>query len=126
MKGFKLELSNGSQLICRKILFATGSNSKTYSLLEKLGHTIDPLVPSLFTFNIPNSPLLELAGIACKKALVRLPEIGKEETGALLLTHWGLSGPAVLKLSAWGARELQALAYYTKAVINWLPELSGE
>jgi hypothetical protein len=124
--GFRLGLSNGNTLNCRKILFATGSNAKAYSMLEKLGHTIEPLVPSLFTFNIPLSPLLDLAGISCKKALVRLPEIGKEQIGPVLLTHWGLSGPAVLKLSAWGARDLHACAYQTQVVINWLPELTEE
>lgn len=120
--GFKLEISNGDNLLCQKLLFATGSNSKAYAIVEKLGHSITPLVPSLFTFNIPDSPLLELAGISCPKVQVRLTEIGKEQIGPVLLTHWGLSGPAVLKLSAWGARELHASGYCTKAVLNWLPD----
>lgn len=126
VEGFNLELSNGSTLHCQKILFATGSNSKTYAILEKLGHKIDPLVPSLFTFNVPSSPLLDLAGIACSKVLVHLPGLGKEQIGPVLLTHWGLSGPAVLKLSAWGARELHACNYNTTAVINWVPDYSEE
>lgn len=124
--GFSLELTNGQSMKCDRLLLATGSTSKIYPLLEQLGHTIIPLVPSLFTFNIPQSPFLDLAGVAVTPVLVQLPQIGFEQTGPLLLTHWGLSGPGVLKLSAWGARELHALDYQTQVVLNWLPALSEE
>lgn len=124
--GFILELTNGQQLECDRLLMATGSAPKIYPLMEKLGHTIIPLVPSLFTFNLPHSPFLDLAGIAVSPASVRLPDIGLEQIGPLLLTHWGISGPAVLKLSSWAARELHALDYQTQVVINWLPLFSEE
>lgn len=123
-KGFRLSLTNGSQLDCQRLLFATGSHPKTYELLERLGHRIVPLVPSLFTFNIPTSPLHELTGISCPQVKVYLPQINKEQTGPLLITHWGISGPAVLKLSAWAARELHALDYNIEVVLDWLPQLS--
>lgn len=124
--GFHIELSNGTSLECDRLLMATGSTSKIYPLLEELGHTVVPLVPSLFTFNIPDSPLLDLAGIAISPVEVTLPQLGFEQTGPLLLTHWGLSGPAVLKLSAWAARELHAADYQTRIVINWVPLLTEE
>ena len=72
-----------------------------------LGHQLESPVPSLFTFNIPDPRLQDLAGISVDHVRLRLPDAGKslkEQTGPLLITHWGLSGPAVLKLSAWGAR----------------------
>ncbi len=122
--GFELSLSDGTVLTCHRLLVASGSTPKMYPLLEKLGHTIVPLVPSLFTFNIPDSPFLELAGISVPQAKVTLPHLSQEQTGPLLITHWGFSGPAVLKLSAWAARELHQLNYKTEVKINWLPSLS--
>lgn len=121
---FNLELTNGQSLKCNRLLIATGSAPKIYPLLEKLGHTIVPLVPSLFTFNIPNSPFLDLSGVSLSSVSVRLPQWGLEQKGPLLFTHWGLSGPAVLKLSAWGAREMHAVDYHTQVIINWIPDLS--
>lgn len=124
--GFLLTFSNGQQSECDRLLMATGSTSKIYPLLEQLGHTVIPLVPSLFTFNLPQSPLLDLAGVAVSPVSVQLPQLGFEQTGPLLLTHWGISGPAVLKLSAWAARELHAMDYHTQVRLNWLPALSEE
>lgn len=121
--GFCLHLSNGSSLNSDRLLIATGSASKIYGLVEQLGHSCVPLVPSLFTFNTPQSPFLALAGISVLRAKVSLPELNQSHTGPLLITHWGFSGPAVLKLSAWAARELHAKDYQAKLVINWLPEL---
>lgn len=123
-KGFILELTNGKELQCDRLLIATGSAPKIYPLLEKLGHSVVPLVPSLFTFNIPDSPFLELSGVAVPAVLVRLPQWGFEQKGSLLFTHWGLSGPAVLKLSAWAAREMHEVDYHTQVVINWIPNLN--
>lgn len=125
-KGFRLDLSSGEQLECDRLLMATGSTGKIYPLLESLGHQIVPLVPSLFTFNIPSSPFLDLSGIAVTPTSVQLPKLGFEQTGPLLLTHWGISGPAVLKLSAWAARELHAVDYRTSVIINWLPEIKED
>lgn len=121
-QGFKLSLTQGTTLSCDSLLIATGSTPKMYGQLEQLGHTIIPLVPSLFTFNIPDSPFLELAGVSVPFARVTLPELSQEQSGPLLITHWGFSGPAVLKLSAWAARELHKLDYRTQVKIDWFPE----
>lgn len=125
-EGFLLTLTTEETLTCDRLLMATGSNSKVYSLLQNLGHTCVPLVPSLFTFNVPDSPLLDLAGISVPEVHLKIPQVGLEQTGPLLITHWGFSGPAVLKLSAWGARLLHDLNYQTSFVINWLPAYAEE
>lgn len=118
--GFNLELTQDRSLRCDCLLIATGSAPPIFPLLEKLRHTIVPLVPSLFTFNIPDSPFLDLSGVSVPSALIRLPQWGLEQKGPLLFTHWGLSGPAVLKLSAWGAREMHSVHYQTQVIINWI------
>lgn len=125
-EGFHLTLSNGETLDCHYLLVASGSSPKVSTWLEKLGHTTEPPVPSLFTFNIPNSPLHELPGISVPKAKLSLDECGLQQTGPLLITHWGFSGPAVLKLSAWGARILHEKKYQTTLRINWLPDISSD
>lgn len=125
-KGFKLELTTNEDLFCDRLLMATGSSPKIYPLLEALGHTVVPLVPSLFTFNVPDSPLLDLAGVSVPQARVKIKETELEQTGPLLITHWGFSGPAVLKLSAWGARILHHLDYKATFLINWLPTESED
>ncbi len=111
-----------------KIVIATGSNPKIWQLLEGLGHTIVPTVPSLFTFNIKDSRIMDLSGIATNARIKVLKE-GKgilESEGPLLITHWGMSGPAILKLSAWGARLLEPLKYHFNIEVNWLNNLSEE
>lgn len=123
--GFSISLSNEKTVLCDRLLIATGSNSKTYAWLEALGHTIQPPVPSLFTFNVPSSTLVELAGISVPKVHLRIAETALEQTGPLLITHWGFSGPAVLKLSAWGARILHDRDYKATLHINWLPDMNG-
>jgi predicted Rossmann fold flavoprotein len=123
-KGFLLTLAE-EQIACDKLLIATGSQGKMYEILQKLGHRIVSPVPSLFTFNIPGSALLEIPGISVSKVELQL-ENGLKQTGPLLLTHWGFSGPAVLKLSAFGARFLQEKNYQTNVLINWLPEESEQ
>ena len=85
-----------------------------------LGHTIEPPVPSLFTFNVEDSGLRALAGIAVPDAEVEAPVAKLKQSGPLLITHWGLSGPAVLKLSAWGARVLAGLDYQFELKVRWL------
>lgn len=120
---FQLKLSNDEVLLCDRLLVATGSSHKTHAWLQNLGHTIVPPVPSLFTFNIPNSPMLELAGTSVTKVRVSIEGTGLEQTGPLLLTHWGFSGPAILKLSAWGARILHEMNYRAILRVNWLPDL---
>lgn len=107
-----------------KILVATGSNPKIWNLLEKLGHSIVPGVPSLFTFNITDKRIKDLPGIATF-ATVKIRKDKLETEGPLLITHWGMSGPAILKLSAWGARELSTKKNF-EIEVNWVPSLSWE
>ncbi|GAA4312682.1 NAD(P)/FAD-dependent oxidoreductase [Pontixanthobacter gangjinensis] len=104
----------------QKVMLATGSNSKIWKMLERMGHSIVPAVPSLFTFNIQDKRIKDLAGIA-SDAEVRILDQNLESSGPLLITHWGMSGPAILKLSAWGARELNQLDYKFSISVNWLP-----
>ncbi|MDA7824635.1 NAD(P)/FAD-dependent oxidoreductase [Flavobacteriaceae bacterium] len=108
----------------KKIVIATGSNVKIWKLLTKLGHTTLPPIPSLFTFNIKDSRIKDLPGIATKASVSILYKNHKtnlESEGPLLITHWGLSGPAILKLSAWGAIDLYHLNYHFKIKVNWIP-----
>lgn len=121
-----IQLTGGKNVTCDRLLIATGSAGKIYPLLESLGHTTIPLVPSLFTFNLPTSPFLDLAGISVSQVSASLPQLGFTQKGPLLLTHWGFSGPAILKLSAWAARELHAAEYKTDVCIDWLPAFSKE
>ena len=121
--GFILTLSTGELLKCARLLVATGSSPKVSTWLQQLGHTLHPPVPSLFTFNTPHSPLNALAGISVPQVSLSLEGFSREQTGPLLITHWGLSGPAVLKLSAWAARFLHDTHYRAFLKINWLPEL---
>src|SRR5690606_24530485 len=107
-----------------KILVATGSNPKMWNLLEGLGHAVVPGVPSLFTFNITDDRIKDLPGVATN-AVVRVKGEKLETSGPLLITHWGMSGPAILKLSAWGARELSDKKNF-EIEVNWLPEFSEE
>ncbi len=121
--GFNLKLSDDSDLPCDRLLVAAGSSPKAWEWLKTLGHTIVPPVPSLFTFNTPSSPLLALAGISVPVARVKIKDSPFEQVGPLLLTHWGFSGPAVLKLSAWGARFLHEKQYKAILQVDWLPEI---
>ena len=122
---FIIELKNGDFFRSDRALLATGSQRLSYQWLTQLGHKIIPPIPSLFTFNIQDERLAELAGITVENVAVKLETKGKDnyqQTGQLLITHWGLSGPAVLKLSAYGARVLHDQNYQMGLIINWLPE----
>lgn len=119
--GENWELKTGvDEYKCKKLMLATGSNSKVWNMLEEMGHSIIPAVPSLFTFNIQDARIKDLAGVA-SPAGVRITGKDLEATGPLLITHWGMSGPAILKLSAWGARMLNELDYKFSIEVNWLP-----
>ncbi len=118
---------------CSKLVVATGSSKKSWKMLDTLGHTIIPSVPSLFTFNIKDRLIQNLPGVSTPAEVrIRITSgngnSGKSKlqnfvsSGPLLITHWGLSGPAILKLSAWAARELNACAYDFKILVNWLPD----
>ena len=122
---FEILLKSGEMLRCDKLLLATGSNPVGYRIAKKFGHQIEPTVPSLFTFNILDKELRQLAGVSVNPVQIRLSVPGKpqlEQTGPLLITHWGLSGPCVLKLSAWGARTFHESRYKGTVTINWLPD----
>lgn len=111
-----------------KVVVATGSNPKIWKLLEGLGHTIVPPVPSLFTFNIKDERITNLQGISTN-ATVRIlsnTRIPPSKARGLLITHWGMSGPAILRLSAWGARLLESLNYHFRIEVNWLNDVSEE
>ncbi|WNZ22855.1 NAD(P)/FAD-dependent oxidoreductase [Leptolyngbya sp. NK1-12] len=128
-KGFAVQLKSGQMLTADRLLLATGSSSKGYELAKSLGHSIEPPVPSLFTFTIPDPDLRALAGVAVESVQVRLRFPNQkplEQTGALLITHWGFSGPAILKLSAWGARVLYNQRYQVTLQVNWLPHYQYE
>lgn len=122
---FRVTATRGTTFDVNNVLVATGS-SKTYHWVEQFGHSIIPPVPSLFTFNVPSSPLSDLSGIAVEDALLKIEGTPLEQRGPLLITHWGFSGPAVLKLSAWGARQLHDKGYRATLTINWLPNLKME
>lgn len=124
--GFLIRFENQEPLECRCLLLATGGSPQGHAFAHHLGHSIIPLVPSLFTFNIPSSPLLDLSGICLEDALIALKGSSLKQRGPLLLTHWGLSGPAALKLSAWAARELHAKQYKADLLVNWLPTFSKQ
>jgi predicted Rossmann fold flavoprotein len=125
---FKLTLLDESEIVCDRVLIASGGNPNkaSYEWLQIDKHSIISPVPSLFTFNTPLSPYLELAGISLQQCLVKVAGTKLQQTGPVLFTHWGLSGPAILKLSAWGARELHALSYKFTLLINWLPDYNEE
>ncbi len=122
--GFKLMLSTGETVPCDALLLATGGcrAAAAGSLAAVLGHTIEPPVPSLFTFHIADKRLEGLSGLAVERATVSTAGTKLKETGPALITHWGLSGPAILRLSAWGARELAAKNYQFPLRVNWLPD----
>lgn len=121
---FTLTLSNGETLRCDRLLLATGGcrTPALGQLATALGHTLEPPVPSLFTFHIATPWLRELAGVSLESVEAAVPGTGLRERGALLVTHWGLSGPVILRLSAWGARALHDLEYRFPLHVNWLPE----
>jgi predicted Rossmann fold flavoprotein len=117
-----------TRLSCDKLLLATGGcrTPALGQLAVSLGHTLEPPVPSLFTFHIETLWLRELAGVSLENIEATIPETKLCERGALLITHWGLSGPVILRLSAWGARKLHEKNYRFKLQINWLPHWNEE
>ena len=122
---FMLKLRSGEDLLADRLLLATGSNPQGYRLAQSLGHSIEPPVPSLFTLTIADTQLRELAGVSVPLTQIKLllpDEKPLEQTGPLLITHWGMSGPAILKLSAWGARLLHKAQYRADLQVNWLPQ----
>jgi len=116
---WELELSEGQRLRCDAVLLTTGSSEQVWQMLEKLGHTIVPPVPSLFTFNCRDPRIETLPGLVAPSAEVCIEGTSFSATGPVLITHWGFSGPGILKLSAWAARELASVGYRFHIRINW-------
>lgn len=127
-KGFELTTASGNIIECDKVLIAAGGSpkEKSYDWLKELGHTIQSPVPSLFTFNVKGNEITSLMGVSVNPVQVKIAGTKLMETGPVLITHWGFSGPAVLKLSAWGARALADKNYQFLFMINWIPEYNQE
>ena len=117
--------TNHDTYSCQKLIMTTGSNPKIWELLNEIGHTIVPPVPSLFTFNIKDKRIKDLMGVSAL-ASVKVLDSKLSASGPLLITHWGMSGPGILRLSAWGARELADKKYQFAIQINWLNDLTLE
>lgn len=118
-----LHFANG-EVIVDQVIITTGGSPKLkgFDWLSQLGHTIIPPVPSLFTFNMPNEPIRQLMGLVAEKAKVRILGTNIKTEGPLLITHWGMSGPAILKASSFGARTLADLNYSFTVQIQWLSQ----
>lgn len=121
-EGFILQTADGRTIETDYVCVAAGGYPKSaqFEWLQQLGHTIETPVPSLFTFNIPGNPITSLMGVSVENATVKVAGSKLEQAGPLLITHWGLSGPAVLRTSAWGARELAEKNYDFTILVNWL------
>ncbi len=124
--GWVLAFADGFTYQADKILIAVGGFPKPdqYGWIEALGHTVQPPVPSLFTFNMPKHPITGLMGVSVPCATIKIAGTKISQQGALLITHWGMSGPAVLKTSAVGARELADRDYNFQVVVNWLHDVT--
>jgi predicted Rossmann fold flavoprotein len=125
---FVLELSGSRLLTSDYVCIACGGYPKLsmFQWLLNIGHSIDNPVPSLFTFNLPKHPITELMGVSVEKTRIKIEGTKLIEEGPALITHWGVSGPAILRLSAWGARELSVKNYEFKAHINWLSDYNEQ
>ena len=120
--GFSILTNNQELILCSKIIIAAGGSAKDagYNFIQQIGHKIIPPVPSLFTFNIPNNSIRELMGISVEQVLVTIQGTSIQTKGPLLITHWGFSGPAILKASAWAARQLADCQYNFTVNVNWM------
>ncbi len=121
-KSWRVVCQKGEIFEADKLMIASGSNHRIWNLLGELGHEIVPPAPSLFTFNIKDSRIQGLPGVSVPLAEINLPSLKLKTDGPLLITHWGLSGPAILKLSAWGARALADCKYEFEILVNWIAE----
>jgi predicted Rossmann fold flavoprotein len=123
-KRFSLELKNGQLMEADYVVVATGGlhHLAGYEWMAELGHPVEKTVPSLFTINLPKHPISGLMGVSVSDAIVSIPGTKFSERGPVLITHWGLSGPAVLRLSAWAAFDLEERKYDCEIRVNWLPD----
>lgn len=124
---FKLNFNDNQIIQADKVIMTIGGQPKLNGLefLKGVGHSIEFPVPSLFTFNMPNEPITKLMGIVVENAIVKIQSTKLIDKGPLLVTHWGMSGPAILKLSAWGARILEEQNYKFKIQVNWINETNS-
>ena len=118
--GWVVRTQNGDEYTAEKLMIASGSSPRFWEMLKEFGHTIVEPVPSLFTFNIKDDRIKGLPGLSVPMAQVNIVGEKLEALGPLLITHWGMSGPAILKLSAWGARHLHNRNYEFAISVNWL------
>lgn len=125
---FELQLTNAEMIRADFVCVASGGFPKLnmFDWLTQTGHTINPPAPSLFTFNMPGNPITALMGVSVERAVVKVVGTKLQEEGPLLITHWGISGPVVLRTSAWGARELADKNYNFTILVNWLPDYTEQ
>lgn len=123
---FEILCSASRRLIADYLCIATGGYPKAsmFEWLKSTGHQIEAPLPSLFTFNLPKHPICNMMGLSVAKAKIKIAGSKLEQWGPVLITHWGISGPAVLKLSAWGAKELADKNYEFSAIFNWIPDFN--
>ena len=121
---WKVDFSNQDSIEAAYVCVACGGYPKSsmFEWLKRTGHSIEEPVPSLFTFNMPGSSITSLMGVTHKKVHIKIESTRLEQENPVLITHWGMSGPAVLKLSAWSARELSGRNYDFYVVVNWIPD----
>ena len=125
---WKLEFADAESQNFDAVIIATGGSAKLkgFDWLSRLGHSIVPPIPSLFTFNMPNEPIKVLMGLVVENARVKIKDTKIQTQGPLLITHWGMSGPAILKASSFGARELSERDYNFEIQINWVDQTNTE
>lgn len=126
--GFRIEMQGKRFLTSGFVCIACGGYPKSamFDWLKSTGHAVEEPVPSLFTFNMPRHPIRELMGVAVENVRVKISGTKSEQEGPVLITHWGLSGPAILRLSAWAARELADMRYEFGISVNWLPDYNEQ
>lgn len=122
-RGWRVHLQDGRTLEAGFVCVAAGgyAQAEKFAWLKATGHQVVAPLPSLFTFNMPGNPITELMGVSVAAAHVKIAGTKLQEQGPVMITHWGMSGPSILRLSAWGARELAQLQYQFTAIVNWLP-----
>ncbi|MAL16956.1 MAG: aminoacetone oxidase family FAD-binding enzyme [Balneola sp.] len=120
-EGYEMGFHRGGRKTADRVIIATGGSprAKGFDWLRELGHDIEEPVPSLFTFNMPDEPIKELMGVVAEPVSIKIMGSNLKSSGPLLITHWGMSGPAVLKLSSFGARDFHDMDYEFKALVNW-------
>lgn len=117
--------NKGDKFLADRLVICTGSHLRSWKIIQEKGHRIEAPVPSLFTFNTKDTRLKDLMGTTIEHVSIQIKGSKFKSEGPLLITHWGLSGPAILKLSAWAARELESISYHFTIMINWTKTISS-